>query len=52
MVVEKVVGYTKVVMSMLLSIEKSIFYAHPCFQGEEWYDLPMVHFEESIMMEV
>ncbi len=45
-VVEKVVGYTKAVMSTLLSIERSIFYAHPCFQGEEWYNWAMVHFEE------
>jgi hypothetical protein len=46
MVVEKVVGNTKAVMSTLLSIERSTFYAHPCFQGEEWYDWVMVHFEE------
>ncbi len=45
-VVDTVIGYTKVVMSTSLSIERSIFYAHPCFQGEEWYDWAMVHFEE------
>jgi hypothetical protein len=46
MVVDKVVGYTKVVMSTLLSIGKSIFYAHQSFQGEEWYNWVMVHFED------
>jgi hypothetical protein len=45
-VVDTVIGYTKVVMSRLLSIERSIFYAHPCFQGEEWYNWAMVQFEE------
>ncbi len=44
--VEKVAGYTNVVVSTLLSIEKSIFYAHPGFQGEEWYNWVMVHFKE------
>jgi hypothetical protein len=33
-------------MSTLLSIERSKFYIHPCFQGEEWYDWAIVHFEE------
>jgi hypothetical protein len=45
-VVDTVIGYTKAVMSTLLSIERSIFYAHPCFQGEEWYEWAMVHFEQ------
>jgi hypothetical protein len=45
-VVDTVIGYTKAVMSKLLLIERSIFYAHPCFQGEEWYDWATVHFEE------
>jgi hypothetical protein len=45
-VVDTVIGYTKAVMSTLLSIERSIVHAHPCFQGEEWYSWAMVHFEE------
>jgi hypothetical protein len=45
-VVDTVIGHTKAVISMLHSIERSIFYAHPCFQGEEWYNWAMVHFEE------
>ncbi len=45
-VVDTVIGYTKAVMSTSHSIERSIFYAHPCFQGEKWYDWAMVHFEE------
>ncbi len=40
------VGYTKVVMLTLLSIERSTFYAHPCFQREEWYNWAMVHFKD------
>ncbi len=27
--------------------EKNIFYSHPCYQGEEWYDWAMVHYEET-----
>jgi hypothetical protein len=45
-VVDTVIGYTKAVMSTLLSIERSIFYTHPCLQGEEWYNWAMVHFKE------
>jgi hypothetical protein len=45
-VIDTVIGYTKAVMFMLLSIERSIFYTNPCFQGEEWSDWAMVHFEE------
>ncbi len=44
--VDTVIGYTKAVVSTLLSIERAIFYANPCFQGEEWYYWAMVHFEE------
>ena len=41
-----VTGYTKLCMTSLSS-GKINFYAHPCFQGEEWYDWAMVHFEET-----
>ncbi len=44
--VDTVIGYTKAVMSTSLSIERSILYAHPSSQGEEWYHWTMVHFEE------
>ena len=44
--VAKVTGYTKAVMTSITN-ERSIFYTHPCFQGEEWYDWAMVHFEET-----
>ena len=43
--VKKVTGYTKAVITSSCN-ERSIFYAHPCFQGEEWYDWAMIHFEE------
>jgi hypothetical protein len=26
--------------------ERTQFYAHPCFQGHQWYDWALVHFQE------
>ena len=26
--------------------ESTQFYAHPCFQGHQWYDWALVHFQE------
>jgi hypothetical protein len=26
--------------------ERTHFYAHPCFQGHQWYDWALVHFQE------
>ena len=46
LMVKKVTGYTKAVITSSCN-ERSIFYAHPCFQGEEWYDWAMIHFEET-----
>jgi len=43
---EIVLGYTKANFE-LLSNEQSIFYAHPCYKGHNWYDWAMVHFEEK-----
>jgi hypothetical protein len=45
--VGNVVGYTRVVITTSLTKERTIFYAHPCFQGMEWYDWAMVHFKEQ-----
>ncbi len=45
-ITELVLGYTKANL-MLLSNEQSIFYAHPCYQGHDWYGWAMVHFEEK-----
>jgi hypothetical protein len=43
-----VVGYTRaVITTLLLTKERTIFYAHPYFQGMEWYDWAMVHFKEQ-----
>jgi hypothetical protein len=41
-----VVGYTKAVM-IASSIERTIFYAHLCFQNQKRYDWALVHFEEE-----
>jgi hypothetical protein len=30
-----------------LSNEQSIFYAHPCYKGHNWYDWAIVNFEEK-----
>ncbi len=45
-VVKMVVGYTKAVM-IASSNEHTIFYAHPCFQSQQRYNLASVHFEEE-----
>ena len=42
-----ITGYTKAVVTSLTTNEKNIFYSHPCYQGEEWYDWAMVHYEET-----
>jgi hypothetical protein len=26
--------------------ERTQFYAHPCFQGQQWFDWALVHFQE------
>jgi hypothetical protein len=46
LMINKVIGYTKAVITSS-SNESNIFYAHPSFQGEEWYDWAMIHFEET-----
>jgi hypothetical protein len=46
LMINKVIGYTKAVITSS-SNESNIFYAHPRFQGEEWYDWAMIHFEET-----
>ncbi len=42
-----ITGYTRAIVTSLTSQEKNIFYSHPCYQGEEWYDWAMVHYEET-----
>ena len=44
---KQVIGYTKLVITTS-SGNTTSFYAHPCFQGNEWYDWALVHFEEEI----
>ncbi len=45
--IKKIIGYTRAIVTSPSSNERSIFYSHPCYQGEEWYDWAMVHFEEK-----
>ncbi len=40
-----VTGFTKVTITST-SGECTQFYAHPCFQGHQWYDWALVRFEE------
>ncbi len=42
-----IIGYTRAIVTLSSSNEQCIFYSHPCYQGEEWYDWAMVHFEET-----
>ena len=39
-------GYTKLVI-MTSTENATSFYAHPCFQGNEWYNWALLHFEEE-----
>jgi hypothetical protein len=43
----KIVGHTRAIVTSPATYERSIFYAHPCYKGEQWYDWAMVHFEET-----
>ncbi len=40
-----VTGFTKATITSP-SGECTQFYAHPCFQGHQWYDWALVHFQE------
>jgi hypothetical protein len=40
-----VTGFTKATIKSL-SGEHTQFYAHPCFQGHQWYDWAFVHIQE------
>jgi hypothetical protein len=40
-----VTGFTKATIAST-SGECTQFYAHPCFQGHQWYDWALVHFQE------
>jgi hypothetical protein len=41
-----VMGFTKAIVTTSTMGECTHFYAHPCFQGEEWYDWALIQFEE------
>jgi hypothetical protein len=45
--ITKIIGYTRAIVTSNSSIKRSIFYSHPCYQGKEWYNWAMVHFEET-----
>ncbi len=41
-----VTGFTKATITST-SGEPTQFYAHPCFQGRQWYDWAIIHFQED-----
>ncbi len=45
--ITKIIGYTRAIVTSNSSNKRSIFYSHPCYQGEEWYNWVIVHFEET-----
>jgi hypothetical protein len=45
--ITKIIGYTRAIVTSNSSNERTIFYSHTCYQGDEWYDWAMVHFEET-----
>ncbi len=44
--ITKIVGHTRAIVTSPATNNQSIFYAHPCYKGEQWYDWAMVHFDE------
>jgi hypothetical protein len=42
-----IVGRTRAIVTSSITNERSIFYSHPCYKEEPWYDWAMVHFEET-----
>jgi hypothetical protein len=45
------VSHTRAIVTFSITIKRSIFYSHPCYKGEPWYDWAMVHFEETNNLE-
>ncbi len=42
-----IIGHTRAIVTSSNTNEMSIFYSHPCYKGEPWYDWAMVYFEET-----
>jgi hypothetical protein len=42
-----IVDHTRAIVTSSITNEKSIFYSHPCYKEEPWYDWAMAHFEET-----
>jgi hypothetical protein len=45
--ITKIVGHTRAIVTSPATNNRSIFYAHPCYKGEQWYNWAMVNFEET-----
>jgi hypothetical protein len=44
--ITKIVGHTRAIVTSPATNDQSIINAHPCYEGEQWYDWAMVHFKE------
>ena len=48
-IITTVIGYTRArIISNSDPSDRNIFYCHPCYQGECWYDWAMIQFEENL----
>ncbi len=45
--ITKIVGHTRAIVTSPATNNWSIFYAHPCYKGEQWHNWAMVCFEET-----
>jgi hypothetical protein len=45
--ITKIVGHTRAIVTSSVTNYRSIFYAHPYYKREQWYEWAMVHFEET-----
>jgi hypothetical protein len=45
--ITKIVGHTRAIVTSPATNNWSMFYAHPCYKGEQWYNWAMVHFEKT-----
>ncbi len=45
--ITEIVGHTRAIVNSPATNKRSIFYAHQCYKGEQWYNWAMVHFEET-----
>jgi hypothetical protein len=45
--ITKIVGHTRAIVTSPATNYWCLFYARPCYKGEQWYDWEIVHLEET-----